>query len=116
MIDEIRTSRSGSRTWIGVTFGSISSASAAVQIGLPPDTRGAGAVAVFTGSPAAKAGLREGDVVVAIGGRPVRSAEAMTGAVASGKPGDSLVLDVVDRSGPRRVTVTIGKRPRTLPG
>jgi putative serine protease PepD len=116
VIDEIRTSRSGSRAWIGVTFGSISSASAAVQIGLPPDTRGAGAVAVFTGSPAAKAGLREGDVVVAIGGRPVRSARAMTGAVAGGKPGDSLVLDVVDRSGPRRVTVTIGKRPQALPG
>ncbi|HEY3614731.1 MAG TPA: trypsin-like peptidase domain-containing protein [Gaiellales bacterium] len=115
VIDEIRTKPAGKRPWIGVTFDSIASASAAVQIGLPPDTRGAGAVAVFAGSPAAKAGLREGDVVVAIGGRAVRSAEAMTRAVSAGKPGGRLVLDVVDQSGPRRVTLTIAKRPQTLP-
>jgi S1-C subfamily serine protease len=115
VIDEIRTTPAGKRPWIGVTLDSIGSESAAVQIGLPPDTRGAGAVAVFAGSPAAKAGLREGDVIVAIGGRPVRSADAMTKAVATGKPGDRLVLDVVDQSGPRRVTVTIAKRPQTLP-
>jgi serine protease Do len=116
VIDEIRTKPAGKRPWIGVTFDSIGSESAAVQIGLPPGTRGAGAVAVFAGSPAAKAGLREGDVVVAVGGRPVRSAEAMAKAVAAGKPGDTLVLDVVDQSGPRRTTVTIAKRPQTLPG
>jgi putative serine protease PepD len=116
VIDEIRTTPAAKRPWIGVTFDSIDNASAAVQIGLPPATRGAGAVAVFAGGPGAKAGLREGDVVVAIGGRHVRSADAMTKAVAAGKPGDALVLDVVDRSGPRRVTVTIAKRPQTLPG
>jgi S1-C subfamily serine protease len=59
--------------------------------------------------------MREGDVVVAIGGRPVRSAAAMAKAVAASKPGDSLVLDVVDQSGPRRVTVRVSKRPTTLP-
>jgi S1-C subfamily serine protease len=86
-----------------------------VQIGLPPETRGAGAVVVFAAGPAARAGLREGDVVVAAAGRPVRSADAMARVVASSKPGDSLVLDVVDRSGPRRVVVKVAKRPATLP-
>jgi putative serine protease PepD len=116
VIDEIRTRPADKRPWIGVTFDTIGSASAAVQVGLPPDTRGAGAVAVFAPSPAATAGVREGDVVVAVGGRPVRSAEAMSKAVAAAKPGDSLVLDVVDQSGPRRVTVKVAKRPATLPG
>jgi S1-C subfamily serine protease len=115
VIDEIRTRPADRRAWIGVTFDSVDSASAAVQIGLPPDTRGAGAVAVFSGSPAARAGLHEGDVVVAIGGRPVRTAAAMTKAVASSKPGQSLVLDVVDQSGPRRVIVKVAKRAATLP-
>jgi S1-C subfamily serine protease len=115
VIDEIRTKPADKRPWIGVTFDSIDGATAAVQIGLPPDTRGAGAVAVFSGSPAAGAGMREGDVVIAIGGRPVRSAAAMTKAVAATKPGDSLVLDVVDQSGPRRVTVKVAKRPTTVP-
>jgi putative serine protease PepD len=115
VIDEIRTKPADKRAWIGVTFASIESASAAVQIGLPPDTRGAAAVAVFSGSPAAGAGLREGDVVVAVDGRPVGSAGAMTKAVTARKPGDSLVLDVVDQSGPRRVAVKVAKRPATLP-
>ena len=64
--------------------------SAAVQIGLAPDTRGAAVIAVFAGSPASKAGLREGDVVVAVNGRPVRSAGGVrAGAARRSKPGDA---------------------------
>ena len=48
--------------------------------------------------------------------RPVRSAADMSKALAARKPGDSVVLDVVDQSGPRRATVTVAKRPATLPG
>jgi len=50
-------------------------------------------------------------VVVAIGGKPIRSADAMTKALTGSKPGDSLVMDVVDQSGPRRLTVKVAKRP-----
>jgi S1-C subfamily serine protease len=116
VIDEIRSKPAGRRAWIGVTFDSIGSAAAAVQIGLPPATRGAAVVAVFAGSPAAKAGLREGDVVVAAAGRAVRSSADMSKALGALKPGDSVVLDVVDQSGPRRVTVKAVKRPATLTG
>ncbi len=116
VIDEIRRTPAGARAWIGVTFGSIGSAAAAVQIGLPPETRGAAAIAVFAGSPASRAGLREGDAVVAIGGHPVHSAGDMARALAAHKPGDTIELDVVDQSGPRRVTMTIARQPRTLPG
>jgi hypothetical protein len=35
----------------------------------------------------------------------------MARALAARKPGDSIVLDVVDQSGPRRATVTAGKKP-----
>ena len=111
VIDEIRHRPPGTGAWIGVTFDSIATAAEAVQIGLPPGVRGAAVIAVFAGSPAARAALREGDVVVAIGGRAVRSAAAMTRAVAAGKPGDRIVLDVVDGAGPRRVVVTLARRP-----
>jgi putative serine protease PepD len=116
VIDEIRSRPAGRQAWIGVTFDSISSSAAAVQIGLQPDARGAAVVAVFADSPASKAGLREGDVVVAIDGKAVRSAADMSKALAARKPGDSVVLDVVDQSGPRRATVKVAKRPATLPG
>ena len=116
VIDQIRSKPAGRQAWIGVTFDSIGSSAAAVQIGLQPDVRGAAVVAVFADSPASKAGLREGDVVVAVDGKAVRSAADMSKALAARKPGDSVVLDVVDQSGPRRATVKVAKRPAALPG
>ena len=46
----------------------------------------------------------------------MRSAADMNKALTAAKPGDSLVLDVSDQSGPRRVTVKVVKRPATLAG
>jgi S1-C subfamily serine protease len=116
VIDEIRSKPADQRAWIGVTFDSIASAAEAVQIGLQPDTRGAVAVAVFADSPGSRAGLKAGDVVVDVDGKAVRSSTNMSKVLAARKPGDSMVLDVVDSSGPRRVTVKVVKRPATLPG
>ena len=118
VIDEIRGKPAGrAAAWIGVTFDSIDSDSAAVQIGLEPSVRGAAVAAVFADSPGSKAGLREGDVVVAIGGRPRALGgriRASAGRAAARRLG--MTLDVVDQAGPRRVTVVAGKRPATLPG
>ena len=116
VIDEIRSKPADQRAWIGVTFDSIDTPAAAVQLGLAPETRGAAVIAVFAGSPAAKAGLREGDVVVSIDGQAVHSTEEISKALRALDPGDSVVLDVVDHSGPRRVTVTVAKRPATVQG
>jgi S1-C subfamily serine protease len=116
VIEQLRGKPGGRNVWIGVTFSSIDSTAAAVQVGLQPAARGAAVVAIFAHTPGSKAGLREGDVVVALDGEPVRSAADMSRALARHKSGDSLVLDVLDQSGPRRVTVTVATRPATLPG
>jgi S1-C subfamily serine protease len=116
VINEIRSKPADQRAWVGATFDSIDSAAAAVQIGLAPGVRGAAAIAVFADSPASKAGLKEGDVIVSIDGRRVTSTEGVSKVLGSHKPGDSVVLDVVDPAGPRRATVTLGKRPATAPG
>jgi S1-C subfamily serine protease len=116
VIDEIRSKPASSQAWIGATLASIASSSAAVQIGLEPSARGAAVVAVFSNSPASKGGMHEGDLITSVGGKTVRSAADMNRALGTAKPGDSLVLDVTDQSGPRRVTVKVVKRPATLAG
>ncbi|HVW17326.1 MAG TPA: trypsin-like peptidase domain-containing protein, partial [Solirubrobacteraceae bacterium] len=100
--------------WLGAAFSTIASDADAAQVGLPTDVRGALAETVYADGPAAKAGLREGDVVVAAQGRRVRSAADLARLTKGLKPGRRVALDVVDQVGPRRVTVTVGRRPATL--
>ena len=60
--------------------------------------QGARLVSVATGSPAARAGLRPGDVVLAVGGRPVMGPSQFIAAVERGGVGRPLVL-TINRSG-----------------
>jgi putative serine protease PepD len=75
--------------------------------------KGAIVAAVAKGSPAAKAGLagKRRDVIVAIDGKPVGSAEDLASAIAAHKPGDKVTLRVERGSKARAVTVTLGDVP-----
>jgi putative serine protease PepD len=61
----------------------------ATESGLPA---GAAVIAVSSGSAADKAGLRRGDVITAIGDRPIDSADALVAAVRSHRPGDTVTI------------------------
>jgi len=77
-------------------------------------TRGAIISRVFAGSPAAAAGLHGGDVITAVGGKPVDSREAFatfTTIVPSGQP---VELTVVREGSPRTVTVRPADPPKDL--
>ena len=60
------------------------------------------------GSPAAAAGLKAGQVITAIDGRPVADASSAAARVAGHSPGDSVKLTVVGGTGTRQITVTLG--------
>src|SRR6201994_2657637 len=49
---------------------------------------------VATGSPAAKAGLKPGDLITAVNGKPVTSTDAFIGAVFADDPGQTVTLTV----------------------
>ncbi|MGE0362093.1 MAG: Do family serine endopeptidase [Vicinamibacterales bacterium] len=72
----------------------------ATSLGLP-DAHGALVSRVEDGSPAAKAGVRQGDVITTIDGKPVADANALRNSVASLRPGSETTI-VVMREGQRR--------------
>ena len=73
----------------------------------------AGALAsdVKAGTPAARAGLKSGDVVVRLDSTPITSAEDLTRMVDSKKPGDKLVVTYLRGGTSHTTTVTLGTRP-----
>ncbi|MFO0942237.1 MAG: PDZ domain-containing protein [Pirellulales bacterium] len=75
-----------SPAWLGVTAHDLSG-SFRDQFGLGA-FRGAAVSQVVNGSPAYKAGIRPGDAIVEIAGRPVETAADLQRWVESGKPGD----------------------------
>ena len=68
---------------------------------------------VSGGSPAERAGLRPGDVIVEMGGDSIRTVEDLYSAIRRRDPGDAVKLRVV-RDGERRtVEVTLAQLPRS---
>ena len=57
---------------------SVESESAAAQLGLDPSVRGVLVTEVYEGGPGGSAGVVEGDVIVAAGGRPIGSRPRLT--------------------------------------
>jgi serine protease Do len=76
--------------------------------------RGAEVVRVFADSPAARAGVRSGDVITAVAGRPVDSREAFSTATATLAPGQSVQLSINHEGAERMVDVRAGEPPSDL--
>lgn len=80
-----------------------------------PDPQGAGVVAVAPGGPAQREGIRGGDVITGVAGRPVEDPEDVSEAVSGRDPGDEVEVEIL-RDGERRtLTVTLDTRPRRTP-
>jgi putative serine protease PepD len=75
-------------------------------------TNGALIGAVDPGSPAAAAGLRPGDLVTAINGQPIRSADDLVAAVQQDHVGQSVTLTYTRQGTQHTTTVTLGNAPR----
>ena len=76
-------------------------------------SRGAVVAAVEPTSPAAKAGLATGDVIVALNGTDIRSGDVLRNTIAMIKPGTTVDLEVVEpaNAGKKLVKVKLGALP-----
>jgi 2-alkenal reductase len=105
-----------SRPWIGVYYVPINKQLATEQklsvdqgawIKAPS---GAGQ-AVIAGSPAAKAGLQDGDIITAVDGQAVDGAHDLSTRIVPHAPGDTVTFTVLRDGASREVRITLGTLP-----
>jgi S1-C subfamily serine protease len=65
-------------------------------------TQGAAVERVEPGTPAAEAGLGQGDVIVGLGGQSVTSASSLSNVIRAHRPGDKVSVTWVDQNGQQR--------------
>jgi S1-C subfamily serine protease len=95
--------------WLGVSLGVLSEEVRQAR-GLT-EPGGALLQGVHAGGPAARAGVRAGDIVLAVGDRPVRDRVTLIEAITSRPPGAKVVLTLLGEDGKRRsVTVQLGRK------
>ena len=80
------------------------------HFGAPAD-RGVLVDVVKADSPAAKAGLKVGDLVLAVDGDPATSAMDMLGAMADKKQGDQVTIEVIRAGKPTQLTAALADDP-----
>lgn len=66
---------------------------------------------VMREGPGAKGGLKVGDIVQTVGGRPVNDTQRLMARIAAQAPGDSLELGIYRNGRTQTLTVTLGQRP-----
>jgi len=110
VLDQIVKSGTVTRGWIGVEVQEITPPIAeSFKLG---DTRGALIAGVLRGGPADKAGVKPGDVLTEVEGKPVADPTSMLNLIAALPPGKPATVKV-KRSGQEiDATITVGRRPR----
>jgi serine protease Do len=69
---------------------------------------------VQPGGPADKAGIKAGDIITTIDGRPIKDGDDLVNEIASRAPGSSIRLGYMRDGKPQDTTVTIGDRDKVF--
>jgi S1-C subfamily serine protease len=83
-------------------------------VGTVPGNGGVVVKRVESGSPAAKAGLRKGDLIVSLAGRPIRDPSALAVAVGAHKPGETVTVGYVRHGVHGTVSATLARHPTAV--
>lgn len=103
IIDEFVSTGKISRAFLGVNY-QIVTRDYAILNEIP---QGAYIVEVVSGSPAAKAGIEQGDIITKIEGKPVDAQNFISEFIRSKKPGDKISIEVWKDNGDKGTTKTI---------
>jgi len=98
------------RGYLGVGIDEVDNEELATHLGVKTG-HGVIVTQVFADGPAGKAGLKEGDVITALGGKPVKDMRSLQGVVAELPKGEPVELSVVHDGKPNTLSVTIAEQP-----
>jgi len=110
VLEQIVKSGSVTRGWIGVEVQEITPAiSESFKLGVQ---RGALIANVLRGGPADRAGVRQGDVLMEVEGKPVADPSAMLNLIAALQPGAPAKMKLKRQGQEVEATVNVGRRPK----
>ncbi len=110
IIDSLLAKGRVDRGWLGVHIQDLTPAMTA-GFSLEEGTKGVILAKVTDGSPAAKAGVRDGDVVVSVDGTPTTDTDDLRNLIAAAGPGHKATLRLFRDGKPKRVVVELGEMP-----
>ena len=110
VLEQIVKNGSVTRGWIGVEVQEITPALA--ESFKLQATRGALIAGVLRGGPADKAGVKPGDVLVEVEGRPVADPTSMLNLVAALAPGNTAKMKLKRAGKDLDANITVGRRPK----
>uniref|UniRef100_UPI00286A32D8 Do family serine endopeptidase n=1 Tax=Sphingomonas sp. TaxID=28214 RepID=UPI00286A32D8 len=109
VIDSLRRGQRPQRGYLGVSLQPLDE-NIASSLGLPKD-QGELVRSVVPGQAAARAGLRQGDVILSVNGAPVTPDETVSFLIANTTVGARVPLEIIRGGRRESVTVVVGQRP-----
>ena len=114
IIDQLKDSKRVSRGWLGVSIQDVSK-EMSEYYNLDPD-EGVYVAKAYEDNPAYEAGIRQGDVIVSVGGVKISSSRELTMTIANLRVGSKVNIEVIRQGNNKTFTVKLGERPDDLEG
>jgi serine protease Do len=108
VISQLKKYKKVKRGWLGVTIQDVDE-NTAKALGLS-EPKGALVASVLEGQPAEKAGIKVGDVIIALNDKPIRNSRDLTRQVGRLKPGSRAKITIWRNGEVKQVWVKLGER------
>ncbi len=113
-LSQLCAQRPASHGYLGVGMATSITEARAAELKLK-DSRGVLVTNVGADTPAAKAGLKESDVIIEFQGQPVENAEQLQRLVRDTPPGHKVTLKIIRDGAPQTLSATLSARPIIAP-
>ena len=112
VMESILANGSVTRGWIGVEPQNLSK-ELSESLGLPANTEGVLISGVLENGPAARGGIKPGDVLITVNGNPIKDVRSLLNQIAQISPGNDAKLTILRKGKEMELIAQTGKRPKS---